>query len=312
MEPCPPSMESVLFDPNPTFGALQIGVVLSSILFGVTNTQTYIYYSRFPEDSWRIKALVAFVWTFELAHTVCITHMLYTYTILDYGHPERLVTRAAPRSFEAAVFISGVITAVVQGFFALRIYQLSKTLFIPGVSWALSLVRMGGTTLICVVGVRMVNLHSFLVQWGWAALAIWSVSAANDLLIAMTLAFLLYSQRNNVHKRTAALVDKLIEWTIETGMVTSALGIVTLICYVKMRDNFIWVSLFVIGARVFSNSLLASLNSRVALRAMNDEVTLLSMPAPKFGSRSDHTNSQIQITKTTQVDSDITKSMQMA
>ncbi|KAJ7032719.1 hypothetical protein C8F04DRAFT_1357013 [Mycena alexandri] len=31
---------------------------------------------------------------------------------------------------------------------------------------------------------------------------------------------------------TAALVDKLIEWTIETGMVTSSL------LYVKMRDNY--------------------------------------------------------------------------
>ncbi|KAJ7736873.1 hypothetical protein B0H16DRAFT_1695259 [Mycena metata] len=229
-------MESLLFDPNPTFGALQIGVVLSSILFGVTITQTYIYYNRFPEDPWRMKALVAFVWMCEFAHTVCITHMLWTYTISDYGHPERLVTRAAPRSFEAAVFISGVITACVQGFFALRIYHLSKSLFIPGVCWALSLVRMAGTTLICIVGGRMVNLHSFLIQWGWAALTIWSVSAANDLLIAVTLAYLLYSQRADVHKRTAALVDKLIEWTIETGMVTSALGIVTLICLFGLRS----------------------------------------------------------------------------
>ncbi|KAJ7188872.1 hypothetical protein C8R46DRAFT_1341520 [Mycena filopes] len=237
--------------------------------------------------------------------------MLYTYTILDYGHPERLVLRAAPRSFEAAVFISGVITACVQCFFALRIYHLSKSLLIPCASWTLSLLRMAGTTLICIVGVRMVNLHSFLVQWGWAALCIWGVSAVNDMMIAATLVFLLYRSRRDAHKRTAALVDKLIEWTIETGMVTSVVGIITLICYVKMRDNFIWVALFVIGARLFSNSLLASLNSRITLRAMNDELTLLSMPAAKT-SRVNH--SQIQITKTThaQRDLDTVKPAQMA
>ncbi|KAJ7188873.1 hypothetical protein C8R46DRAFT_1205992 [Mycena filopes] len=99
----------------------------------------------------------------------------------------------------------------------------------------------------------MVNLHSFLVQWGWAALCIWGVSAVNDLIIAATLVFLLYRSRSDVHKRTAALVDKLIQWTIETGMVTSIVGLVTLVCYVKMRYNFIWVAFFAIGARCVSS-----------------------------------------------------------
>jgi hypothetical protein len=40
-------------------GALQIGVFVSHVLFGVTTTQTYIYYSRFPDDSPKIKALVS-------------------------------------------------------------------------------------------------------------------------------------------------------------------------------------------------------------------------------------------------------------
>jgi hypothetical protein len=39
-------------------GALQIGVLISYVLFGVTTTQTYIYYSRFPDDSPKLKAFV--------------------------------------------------------------------------------------------------------------------------------------------------------------------------------------------------------------------------------------------------------------
>jgi hypothetical protein len=39
-------------------GVLQIGVLISYALFGVTTTQTYIYYSRFPDDSLKLKALV--------------------------------------------------------------------------------------------------------------------------------------------------------------------------------------------------------------------------------------------------------------
>jgi hypothetical protein len=39
-------------------GAVEIGVLVSYVLFGVTITQTYIYYSRFPDDSRKLKALV--------------------------------------------------------------------------------------------------------------------------------------------------------------------------------------------------------------------------------------------------------------
>ena len=41
-----------------TLGALQIGVLVSYLLFGVTTTQTYIYYGRFPDDSRGLKFLV--------------------------------------------------------------------------------------------------------------------------------------------------------------------------------------------------------------------------------------------------------------
>jgi hypothetical protein len=39
-------------------GALEIGILTSYVLLGVTITQTYIYYSRFPQDPRKLKALV--------------------------------------------------------------------------------------------------------------------------------------------------------------------------------------------------------------------------------------------------------------
>ncbi|KAJ7773791.1 hypothetical protein B0H16DRAFT_1713647 [Mycena metata] len=44
-------------------GAFQIGVLVSYLLAGVMITQTYMYYSHFPEDSRRLKVLVGFVWS---------------------------------------------------------------------------------------------------------------------------------------------------------------------------------------------------------------------------------------------------------
>ncbi|KAJ6540208.1 hypothetical protein DFH09DRAFT_1323225 [Mycena vulgaris] len=102
------------FDPNLTIGAVEVGVLISYVLFGVTTTQAYIYYGRFPEDSWRLKLLarlatVAFVWFCELAHAICIGHSIYVITVSDYGHPERLVRIL--ESSMVAVFFSAAIAA---------------------------------------------------------------------------------------------------------------------------------------------------------------------------------------------------------
>ncbi|KAJ7916147.1 hypothetical protein B0H13DRAFT_2323635 [Mycena leptocephala] len=280
---------------NTTLGALQIGVLVSYVLFGVTTTQAYIYYSRFPDDSAKLKALVAFVWVCEFGHAICVGHTLYTYTISDYGHPESLAL-ATPKSLGTAVFFSGVIAASVQGFFSFRIYALSQKLYISILIWGMAFLRLLACTVMFVGVLDMTSLAHYETQWGWLLTATWSVSTANDWTITATLVVLLYKQRANVFKRTAALVDKIIAWTIETGMLTSAANIAMLACFVTMEGNLIWLAIVVVGARLFSNSLLASLNSRTTLREMN-QVTLPSL-APVM---EPCTGNDVQITKITQM-----------
>ncbi|KAJ7851100.1 hypothetical protein B0H13DRAFT_2674337 [Mycena leptocephala] len=292
---------------NTTLGAFQIGVLVSYVLFGVTTTQTYIYYSRFPDDSLKLKVLVAFVWICEVGHALCIGHSLYVYTISDYAHPER-VLGPAPKSLETTSIFSGVIGACVQGFFSFRIYVISKKLYIPFLSWVMSVLRLLGCIALFVAGLGMKSVNGYVLQWEWLATFVWSVSTTNDLMISATLVVLLRNHRNRVHMRTAALVEKLILWSIETGILTSATSIATLVCFVAMKDNFIWIAFWVIGARgegvshnmalscnfnhislkVFSNSLLASLNSRATLRALNVPISLSSLtPADNRGNTID-------------------------
>ncbi|KAJ7889245.1 hypothetical protein B0H13DRAFT_2341587 [Mycena leptocephala] len=263
---------------NTTLGAFQIGVLISYVLFGVTTTQTYIYYSHFPDDSLKLKALVAFVWVCEMAHVLCVGHTLYVYTISAYAHPERLAG-PTPVSFETSALLSGIILVCVQGFFAFRIYAFSKKLHIAILVWVMAFFILLGFTVIFITAMRMSSILLYAMQWGWLVTALWSVSAANDLVIAATLAILLRNRRTDAHRRTAALVDKLILWSIETGILTSATSIVTLTCFLTMGETFISLASFVVGARVFSNSLLASLNSRATLRALNEVTVSISLPS---------------------------------
>jgi len=216
------------FNPDTTIGAYQIGVLVSYLLFGVTTAQVYIYYSRFPDDTRKLKALVAFVWVCEVAHALCIAHALYVFTISDYGHPERFLL-ISPQSVEASTFFAGCIGSCVQGFFAYRIYAFSENLYIPILSWAMSFLRLLGATVSFATALKMSSVAGYEVQWGWLFTALWVVGFVNDLTITVTLVFFLLRQRSNAYKRTGAVVDKLIAWTI--GLAKSGYFLSPLICY---------------------------------------------------------------------------------
>ncbi|KAJ6585359.1 hypothetical protein B0H19DRAFT_1059594 [Mycena capillaripes] len=204
---------SVSFSANATLGAYQIGVLVSYVFFGVMTTQTYIYYSRFPDDSRKLKILVAFVWLCEVVHMLCLGHALYVYTISDYGHPER-IAGAAPKSLSASPLMAGIIGVCVHGFFSFRIYALTKNMWIPAIVWTMAFFQMLGSAAASITALQMTSIISYEGQWEWLLAFNWSVTSANDLVITGTLVTILIRQRTHAQKRTAALVDKLILWSI--------------------------------------------------------------------------------------------------
>lgn len=67
--------------------------------------------------------------------------------------------------------------------------------------WALSLFRIiPSNVTVFAYGIRE-PLPDFVAKWSWMFNATWAASAANDLLIAGTLVFLLYRQRSRAIKR---------------------------------------------------------------------------------------------------------------
>ncbi|KAF7348726.1 hypothetical protein MVEN_01391600 [Mycena venus] len=318
-------MDSALsYDANPTLGAYLIGVLISYVLLGVVTTQVYMYYSCFPEDSLKLKALVAFVWTCEVAHALCMGHALYQFTVMDHLHPQ-LDAGPLPQSLDAVVFFSGIIAACVQGFFSFRIYALCKKRYIPIILWCLAFLHLLGSTVVFVATLRMASIASYEVHWGWLSTALWCIGAAADFLTAATLVTYLYGQRTNAQRRMISVVDKIILWTIERGILTSASGIVMAICFAVMPHNLTWLAVFVVVSRLYSNSLLArlaicifyhanhklmrdlvcSLNARVTLRAMNDLEVSLQFLTPAVTLPRDG----VQITKATEIRYDIDRDL---
>ncbi|KAJ7122401.1 hypothetical protein C8R44DRAFT_876699 [Mycena epipterygia] len=226
------------FDLNITLGAFQIGVLISYALFGVTTAQVYIYHRQdFTEDSRKLKYLVTFVWLCEVAHAVCIGATLYEQTVSDYGHPERLVLM--PLVFTLAFLFSGAVGVCVQGFSSLRIYRLTKSSYISVFTVILEFLRVAFTVMAVVYGSqRNLTVTSYDSRAAWVLYANWVVSAVNDLVIATTLVWWFHQQRAIV---TNALLDKLIKWTIETGVVTSAATSLSLVLFITMKKGCRWI-----------------------------------------------------------------------
>ncbi|KAJ7913602.1 hypothetical protein B0H13DRAFT_2466636 [Mycena leptocephala] len=155
---------------------------------------------------------------------------------------------------DSGALFDGFVGFGVQGFFAFRIYTLSKKLLIPVLIWVLGFLGSVGTIGILVTALDMISSDTtaiYVARWEWIFTTDFSLSVVNDVIITATLVlwFLPPAPRRvqEVHRD---------------------------------RDDNKFITM---KTNLFSNSLLASLNSRTTLRAMN-EVTILSstlIPAPQ-------------------------------
>ncbi|KAJ7857271.1 hypothetical protein B0H14DRAFT_3639503 [Mycena olivaceomarginata] len=244
------------FNPHPTIGACEIGDLITYALFGVTTVQAYIYYGRFPNDDSKLKALVTFVWyasliaDFHALKVVTAGHAIYTLTISDFGQFFQSLG-PAPKSVGVSFFAGGITVRIgrsrrFSGWDSSLTESMpfTKKLYIPMISWCMLFVRLLGTTAVFVTVLQMTSLFAYQERWGWLLTTVWCISAANDLTITAALVANLISHRSHIHKRTVVLVDKLVMWTIETGMLTSIMTVVAMVCFVTMKDNFIWLGVY--------------------------------------------------------------------
>ncbi|KAF7293796.1 MYND-type domain-containing protein [Mycena chlorophos] len=260
------------FNPNPTIGALLVGTLCSYVLLGISTVQAYLYYSRFPDDPRGLKFLVAFVWIIEMAHSGVIGNALYTFAVTDYGNPLSLLAKP-PISLGLSIGLSALINAIVQAFFAYRIWIMAPNRIIrliPIALWLSLLVYFIAALADTVLAIKAPNIQQFTAQYGWLLLGPWVMNLIMDNTITVSLVLLLLNSRARTgFLGTTTLIDQLIKWTIETGMLTSIFSILNLVLYQTEKNTFIWIAIQFVKARMFANSLFASLNSRVALRALS-------------------------------------------
>ncbi|KAH9053817.1 hypothetical protein EDB87DRAFT_156385 [Lactarius vividus] len=236
-----------------------LGALWNWTLYGVLVVQTYVYSYNFPGDTTLFKLLVYSVFLVETLQTALSGADLYHWFISSFGNMEYLT---APYVSPFDVPIMGSIVALtVQSFFMYRIWVLGGRS-----SWFLCLficlwLRFMGASIRTVhkkfASGRMLKVLA-LTWVGGNALA--------DSLIAGSLLFYLSRRgRESGHFSDHAL-SKMVRLTIETNVLTTIVGIVALLIVAIFPDKPWFTCPTAIFGKLYSNTLLVSLNNRVSIR----------------------------------------------
>ncbi|KIY50422.1 hypothetical protein FISHEDRAFT_71483 [Fistulina hepatica ATCC 64428] len=108
-----------------TLGATFIGIVISTILFGITVLQSYLYFADGSAgDPIFLKIFVAVMLAIDAFHVALLCHLYYYYTVSNFGN--LIALAAAVWSMDIQIGVGVLLSTMVQWFYAWRIYKLSN------------------------------------------------------------------------------------------------------------------------------------------------------------------------------------------
>ncbi|KAI0709760.1 hypothetical protein C8Q76DRAFT_78668 [Earliella scabrosa] len=257
MDPSAPNATQPLVLPelpalDNTLGAVLIGTFVSLVLYGLALHQAYHYYVSYPYDKLWLKCQVALVLALETCCSVLSTHSCYCFTVVTS-----------------------------QCFFVHRVWMIGKR-YRPVVVVAvlLMLLELAVCFVAAVKGFQLKTWPEFS-QWTYMISIHNAASTVSDLIITAVLIYTLRTSRTGI-KRTDSMISTLILYAISTGLLTGLYNGVCFLTSVILPHDLIYLGTVIIGIRLYSNSLLAALNSRRTISERHAGEIALSDTSP-FG-----------------------------
>ncbi|KAE9391099.1 hypothetical protein BT96DRAFT_320315 [Gymnopus androsaceus JB14] len=284
-------------------GMTLLGLLFSSILYGVALSQVYTYYKRFPRDSYSVKILV--VATLILDTTSVVFECLACWYYLVTTGPMSW----AVWSLNAELAVSMLISGIAEAFMIYRVWMLSSRKNI--LTCILLLFALLHFTSGEVSAAQFLELKRFA-EFGSVEIAsILRLSSACvcDTGIAVSLCYFLQQKRTG-YKRTDEIIDHLIIFSINSGLITSVASIACLVTYITIPKTWVYFTLCFLITRLYSNTFLCALNSRQILQ--NGENDMDTPVLPRFSSISRglgrRTSEKItNLSRPTQIDISVSK-----
>ncbi|TDL21609.1 hypothetical protein BD410DRAFT_789355 [Rickenella mellea] len=247
-----------------TFGVAFIGLIISSVMYGLTLLQTFHYYRRYTHDPIRLKWIVGLLTLADSIQLMLSVWAIYWYLVANFGNFPNL---GVPHwSINLQTDFNTIVSAGVQLFFTRRVYIMSQNKYILVILLVLTAIHFA-------LGVyftaRAFIYHNFAdyLHLVWVPSVGVGSAAVADLIIATSMCYFLRKTRTGFG-RTDTLITKLMMYSINTGLLTSIFATVSVILYGTMPNNLVWMCFYWILGKLYINSFLAMLNSRGSLREL--------------------------------------------
>ncbi|KAI1797227.1 hypothetical protein LXA43DRAFT_403273 [Ganoderma leucocontextum] len=238
-----------------TLGVILIGLAVTASLFGVSSSQTLWYCVHYPRDRTFLRILVFTVWTLD-----AINLFLFSATMWDYLVEKQLTfgNQTLPWMSNAQIVVNAVAIGIIQSFYTYRIWTLTnyKPLTIIVIIFVLADLGLGLLLFVKSVTAPSLEDHLSLIPFD---IALSTITTVTDVLLCAALVTLLGTSR------TGSV--GLLFYTIYTGLITSVCSVASLITVLVLPEAAVYVMCYYIGSRMYTVSLLATLNAREGLHA---------------------------------------------
>ncbi|CAL1703580.1 unnamed protein product [Somion occarium] len=265
--------------PASLLGGFVVEVCLALLLYGIATAQSYVYMLNSKDDPPLLKSVVGSIWILETFHSAMIIHMLYEYTITDFG--KLADVGIIVWSVGLCVLVEMLIVALAQGFYIRRIWILSNhSVLLTVVTSILLLARVSFGFATAALTYKLGAWTTFREETG----PLFTLSCGLGL---------------------SALVDALIAGIIIYYLRRGQTGFKSTDNVVRSLMALLFAGLVTVAGKLYSNSLLGTLNARSYLRSKSKgsagyNSAELSNIGPNSARRS-HT-AQLQLPRANQIE----------
>ncbi|KAG9227656.1 hypothetical protein CCMSSC00406_0000698 [Pleurotus cornucopiae] len=248
-----------------TLGAAFIGFGFSCLGYGFVLSQIVSYFTRYTADKAVYKFLVVAIWVLETADQMLVGHFVYFYTISNFANPFALLEGTVVWS------VIALVGTIVKCCFILRVWRFSR--HNKAATLCLLLLDLTQFALAIVYTIKAFQLGSLVNVYKLRILGIVSLSfgLATDVMIAASLCYFLRHYRTG-HSGTDSLVNALSVYAVNTGALTSAVSLSTLLLYWTMpENNFYFIAVYFSLSKFYAISFMATLNTRKIIRGRGSD-----------------------------------------
>ncbi|KAF9476490.1 hypothetical protein BDN70DRAFT_882315 [Pholiota conissans] len=248
-------------------GVVLIGLFFNTYLYGLVTYQFIVYHNTKFNDRLWIKTVVGILFSLDTVHSIVAVYAGWEMCVTNYMNPASLASVSWTIPFTACATAAAAF--VTQIFLGNRVLVLTKSLPLVVFIGILSVLGLffgiysGIYSGILREVAKFGPLGPFVTCW-------LTFQTSADLIITASLTIALTRARTGF-RRTDTIINRIIRGAVQTGLFASMFALADLFSFMFHRNTNLYAMFAYPIGRIYTNTLLDTLNARTSLKTMASE-----------------------------------------